>query len=175
MILGGRAVKIGDHVSTDQILPGRYMSLTDAEELGRHALEGLDPEFSSRISPGDILVAGVNFGTGSSREQAPQALRAAGFPAILAASFARIFFRNCINIGLPVLWSPQASEGISDGDLLKIDTTTGAILDETNGASFDTSPMPGFVASITEMGGLIPYALSRSGKRLFETEGERTG
>jgi 3-isopropylmalate/(R)-2-methylmalate dehydratase small subunit len=157
----GRAWKVGANVSTDEILPGPYMSLTADADLARHALEGVSPAIAAGVRPGDVLVAGANFGTGSSRQGAPRALRAAGFAAIVAPSFARIFFRNCVNIGLPAVWSPEAAAAIADGHLVFVDATAGRIVDHTSGEEWQVAPLPAFVRSIAEAGGLAPYARAR--------------
>ena len=168
MILSGRALKVGDHISTDQILPGRYMSLSLPAELAAHALEGLGPEVMDEFTEGDVLVAGVNFGTGSSREQAPMALLGAGFSLVIAASFGRIFYRNCINMGLPVLWSSDASRAIAQGDMLEVDTAQGRIRDQTAGLEFMAAPLPPFVSAVVSAGGLIAYARTRLGQPLVD-------
>ena len=159
--MSGRAWKVGDNVSTDEILPGRYMALADDAELAVHVLEGVSPAIAAAVRPGDILVAGANFGTGSSRQGAPRAIRAAGFSAVVASSFARIFFRNCVNIGLPVLWSPGAAAGIADGDEVEIDSVAGTIRDLTSGSEWSVPPLPDFVRLIAEAGGLAEYAGAR--------------
>lgn len=165
-MIEGAAWKLGDNVSTDEILPGRYMGLTDLAELGRHALEGGAPGLVARIAPGDVLVAGRNFGTGSSREQAPVALREAGFGAVVAASFARIFFGNCLNVGLPVLWSPAAAAEAIEGDRLAIDPASGTIRNVTRGTEHVVAPLPAFGQAIVAAGGLMPYARARLGRSL---------
>jgi len=159
--MSGRAWKIGDNVSTDEILPGRYLNVTDAAELALHALEGVSPAIAAGIRTGDVLVAGANFGTGSSREGAPRAIKAAGCSAIVATSFARIFFRNCVNIGLPAVWSPAAAAGIEDGHEVAIDATAGLIHNLTTGHEWSVPPVPDFVRLIAEAGGLAEYARAR--------------
>lgn len=166
--ISGKAWRLGDHVSTDEILPGRYMALTDRVELAEHVLEGIRPNFAATINPGDILVAGRNFGTGSSRQQAPAAIIAAGFAAIVAESFARIFFRNCINTGLPVFWSPTVPAATKDGDQISIETERGLISNHTSGTQDEISPLPLLVASIVTAGGLVPYARARLGGSLID-------
>lgn len=170
MILRGHVWRVGDHISTDEILPGRFMSLSDAAELGQHALAGVRPDLAAAIRQGDILVAGVNFGTGSSRQAAPIALRGAGFAAVVAASFGRIFFRNCINLGLPVFWSVEASAALVEGDLVEIDTEAGSIVDESSGISVAVPSLPPFVRAIADAGGLAAYARSRLGQALVPPE-----
>jgi 3-isopropylmalate/(R)-2-methylmalate dehydratase small subunit len=166
----GRVREIGAHVSTDEILPGRYMSATDPTVLAAHAFEGLDPALREKLNPGDILVTGENFGTGSSREAAPRALQAAGFAAIVAESFARIFFRNCINIGLPVFWLPDARRHFHDGEMIEIDATSGVIRNTSSGAEAGSQPLPDFIQALVEHGGLIEYAKTRIGQSLVFSE-----
>lgn len=170
MILNGRVWRVGDHVSTDEILPGRFMSLTDTAELGRHALEGVRPELAAAVIPGDVLVAGVNFGTGSSRQGAPNALRGAGFAAVVASSFGRIFYRNCLNVGLPALWSPDASVVLAEGDEVEIDVLTGTIVNASSGVRVAVAPLPPFVRAIVGAGGLVAYARERLGQALVPPE-----
>ena len=166
MILRGTAWKLGDNVSTDEILPGKYMGLADEAALGAHALEGGAPGLVERIAPGDILVGGRNFGTGSSRQQAPIALREAGFGAVVAASFARIFFRNCINVGLPVFFSAAAVGEVEEGELLEIDTEVGMIRNTTQGTEHAVAALPPFARELVAAGGLLRYASGRLGQRL---------
>jgi|UniRef100_A0A7V3YFH5 3-isopropylmalate/(R)-2-methylmalate dehydratase small subunit len=155
-MIRGKAVVFGDNVDTDVIIPARYLTSTDPEELGKHCMEGLDPHFSQRITPGaTILVAGKNFGCGSSREHAPLALKGCGVSAVVAASFARIFFRNAINIGLPILESEEAARGIREGDMVSIDLARGEIRNETTGEIFWARPFPPFLQEIIAAGGLM--------------------
>jgi len=154
-----RAWKFGDDVNTDLITPGRYTITTDKSKLGKIAFIEFRPEFAQEVKAGDILVAGRNFGCGSSREHAPIAIKAAGISAIIAQSFARIFFRNAINIGLP-LFTCQEVDIIDDGDLVEIDFGTGEIHDETKGIVFKAEPLPIFIRKIVEKGGLINYLRS---------------
>lgn len=168
--ISGQVREIGAHISTDEILPGRYMSATDPAVLAVHAFEGLDPTVREKLNPGDILVTGENFGTGSSREAAPRALQAAGFAAIVAESFARIFFRNCINIGLPVFWLPDARVSFHDGEMIEIDTTNGVIRNLSRGAEARSQPVPAFIQALVEHGGLIEYAKTRIGQSLVFSE-----
>ncbi len=151
----GKALKYGDHVDTDVIIPARYLTESSPEHLARHCMEDLDANFVSRVRPGDVVVAGVNFGCGSSREHAPLALKASGLSCVIAASFARIFYRNAINIGLPILESPEAANGIQDGDEVEIDFTKGEIINHTRGESYKTAPFPPFVQDIMAAGGLM--------------------
>jgi len=151
----GTVHKYGRDVDTDVIIPARYLNSSDPAYLAAHCLEGLDPAFSSTVQPGDILVAGENFGCGSSREHAPIAIREAGVSVVVAKSFARIFFRNAINIGLPIVECPEAVDAISNGDIVAVDADTGEILDETTGETFQAQPFPPFLQEIIEAGGLI--------------------
>ncbi|MGI9658641.1 MAG: 3-isopropylmalate dehydratase small subunit [Gaiellaceae bacterium] len=170
MILAGSAWILGDNVSTDEILPGKYMGLSDNAELASHALETGAPGLVSRIEPGDILVGGRNFGTGSSRQQAPIALREAGFGAVVAVSFARIFFRNCINVGLPVFFSVAAAAAAQEGDRLEIDTEVGVIRNVTQSSEHPVPPLPPFARELVAAGGLVRYASDRLGRPLVPTE-----
>ena len=151
------ALKYGDNVNTDVILPGQYLNISDSATLGLHAMEGIDPGFRTRVRPGDVLVAGKNFGCGSSREHAPMALKASGIGVVLAASFARIFFRNAINIGLPVLECAEAVLATADGDVLDVDLARGKIVNRTQGMTFSTAPLPPFIQEMILAGGLIQH------------------
>ena len=156
MILKGKALKFGDDISTDLIQPGRYNYLrSNLPELAKHVLEDADPTFASRVKKGDFIVAGKNFGLGSSREHAPAILKLAGVSAILAKSVARIFFRNAINVGLPVLICD--TDKINDGDDLEIDLATGTITDLTNGVKLTSGKIPDVMLKILSEGGLVPY------------------
>jgi 3-isopropylmalate dehydratase small subunit len=157
----GRAWKLGDNVDTDQLLPGRYLSLTDPRELASHCLEDVVPQFHEFARPGDIVVAGENFGCGSSREHAPAALKALGISCLLAASYARIFFRNCINLGLPALTSPEAALVIQDGDRVRIDLEAGGIENLSRPFRCSVPPLSAFLVEIIEVGGLTPYVRDR--------------
>jgi len=155
-VLKGKAFKFGDGVSTDHIIPGRYAHLrSNLPELAKHVLEDADPGFAARVKPGDFVVGGKNFGLGSSREHAPLVIKMAGVSAILAKSVARIFFRNAINLGLPVLICD--TEKIDDGDELEIDLAAGTVSDVTNGNRFTFGRIPPAMLSILDEGGLIPY------------------
>jgi 3-isopropylmalate/(R)-2-methylmalate dehydratase small subunit len=155
-MLQGKAFKFGNDISTDLIIPGRFLHLrSNLPELAKHALEDADPTFVRRVKPGDFVVGGNNFGLGSSREHAPLVIKMAGVSAVLARSFARIFFRNAINIGLPVLVCD--TDKISDSDGLEIDLSQGTIHDLTNGAKLDFSPVPDIMLRILNEGGLVPY------------------
>ena len=155
-MLKGKALKLGDNITTDHIIPGRYAHLrSNLPELAKHVLEDADPKFSSRVKKGDFIVAGSNFGLGSSREHAPLVIKMAGVKAILAKSVARIFFRNAINLGLPVLICN--TDNINDGDKLEIDLKAGVVKDKTNGSQFNFSQIPDIMLAILDKGGLIPY------------------
>ena len=157
MKLEGRIWKFGDDIDTDAIIPARYLNQTDAGELARHAMEDERPEFSKEVKKGDILLALKNFGCGSSREHAPLALKAVGISCIIAESFARIFYRNGFNQGLPLLESLEASKEIQDGDIVQVDLTTGEIFDLTQQKKFSAKPVPPFMQELIEDGGLIPH------------------
>lgn len=166
MIYRGKAWKFGDDVDTDVIIPAKYLSLVEPGDLARHCMEPVDPDFASRVRPGDVMVAGKNFGCGSSREHAPIAIRAAGISCVIARSFARIFFRNAINLGLPVVESRDAWEGIEAGDEVEVDSAQGIVRNLTRGASYPIKPLPAFAQRILQAGGLIPYVRSElSGAR----------
>lgn len=161
MIVEGRAWVLGDNVDTDQIVAGRYLSLTDPEELAKHCLEGPLPDFHRSVEPGDILVAGDNLGCGSSREHAVIALKAAGISCLVARSFARIFFRNAINLGLPALISPEAVEGVAPGDRIRIDLDAGELVDLTNSFRCSVAPLPDSLQEIIGVDGLMGYVRQR--------------
>ena len=151
----GTVFRYGRDIDTDVIIPARYLNTSDPAELAKHCLEDLDTTFTSRVKPGDIIVADENFGCGSSREHAPVAIKAAGVSCVIAKSFARIFYRNAINIGLPILECPAASEAIAEGDTVSIDFDTGVITDETTGRTFQAAPFPPFIQNIIAKGGLM--------------------
>lgn len=156
MVLRGRAIKLGDNVSTDDIIPGRFAHLrSNLPELARHVLEDAMPDFASKVQPGDLLVAGKNLGQGSSREHAPVVIKMSGVAAILAESAARIFFRNAINRGLPVLFCD--TDRIGDGDDLEINLATGRVTDVTSDVTLSCGRMPPIMAAILKEGGLVPY------------------
>ena len=165
MTITGKAIKFGDNIDTDVILPGPYLVHTDPCELAKHAMEGLDPKFPEKASDGVIVVGTKNFGCGSSREQAPIALKYAGVKCVLAESFARIFYRNAITIGLPVLVCTGVSGIVNEGDLLAVNLQTGKVEDKTNGSVMQATRMPEFIMEILKDGGLIEHL-----KRRFETE-----
>ena len=153
----GKAFKYGDNVDTDVIIPARYLNSSDPKELAAHCMEDIDPGFTGRVRSGDIIVAGKNFGCGSSREHAPIAIREAGVSCVIAQTFARIFFRNAINIGLPIIECPEASRGIESGDEVEVDFNSGIIYNRTRGTSFQGQAFPEFMQKIISAGGLIPY------------------
>lgn len=151
----GNVIKYGDNVDTDVIIPARYLNTSDHKELASHCMEDLDKTFVSRVKQGDIITAGENFGCGSSREHAPIAIKASGVSLVIAKSFARIFYRNAINIGLAIVECPEAAEGISEGDIVEADLDNGIIRNITAGREYRTAPFPEFVQSIIENGGLM--------------------
>jgi 3-isopropylmalate dehydratase small subunit len=165
MIVQGRVWKLSNNVDTDQLVPGRYLSLTDAQELASHCLEDVLPEFVRQVKPGDIIVAGENFGCGSSREHAPLALKTLGISCLVAGSFARIFFRNAINLGLPALTSVEAAAAIQDGDTLQIDLNTGQIKELTRGFECSATPLPDFLTDIINAGGMTAYVREQARNR----------
>jgi len=154
-IISAKAVKFGDYVNTDVILPGKYLTLIDPKELGQNAMEGLDPNFIKKAKDGIILVAGKNFGCGSSREQAPLALKYAGVKCVIAESFARIFYRNAINIGLPVVECKNISGKVVEGDMLNVNLKTGMVKNESRGINLSGTKLPSFILEILSDGGLI--------------------
>ena len=153
----GKVWRYGDNIDTDVIIPARYLSSFDPKELASHCMVDIDETFAKNVQAGDIMVGGRNFGCGSSRKHAPVAIKASGIPVVIAASFARIFYRNGINIGLPLLEIGKDVERIHAGDKLSVDVTTGEIKDETTGETFHAHPLPGFVQEIADAGGLINY------------------
>ena len=161
MIFRGKTWKFGDNVDTDVIIPARYLNTTDPQELAAHCMEDADKEFSSKISRGDIIVAGSNFGCGSSREHAPLAIKACGISCVVAISFARIFFRNAINIGLPILESKEAPGGIGSGDIVEIDLNKGEIKDITKSQTYHAQPFPEFMQELIKAGGLMEWVKER--------------
>ncbi|MFA4853799.1 MAG: 3-isopropylmalate dehydratase small subunit [Candidatus Omnitrophota bacterium] len=163
MIIKGKAHKFGDDINTDDIIAAKYLVSTDAKELGKHCMETIEPKFSQAVSPGDIIVAGNNFGCGSSREHAPLAIKGCGVSAVLAKSFAAIFFRNAINIGLPFLESPDVHK-INAGDIIEIDLTSGIIKNITQNQDYKTQAFPEFLQDIVEEGGLMNYIKKRAGE-----------
>ncbi len=156
----GKAWKFKDHVDTDLIIPARYLNTHDPVELAKHCMEDADASFAGKVSKGDIIIAGENFGCGSSREHAPVAIKAAGVSAVVAKSFARIFFRNAINIGLPIVELPATDE-IKEGDTLNIDVDNGSLKDITTGKTYKIEPFPPFMKNIIDKGGLVEYVKSK--------------
>jgi 3-isopropylmalate/(R)-2-methylmalate dehydratase small subunit len=164
LTLRGRAWKFGDNLDTDQIIPAKYAIYSlDEKKLGEHALEGVpgNEGWSQRIAAGDVVVAGSNFGCGSSREIAPVAIRGAGISCVVADSFARIFFRNSINLGYPILQSPQAAEAVEEGDELEVDLADGVIRNLSRGDEYGCEPFPQFMNELMKMGGLVPWVRKR--------------
>jgi 3-isopropylmalate/(R)-2-methylmalate dehydratase small subunit len=161
MIFEGTVWKFGDNVDTDVIIPAPYLVTTNPGELGKHCMEGLDPTFSERVRSGDIIVAGRNFGCGSSREHAPMAIKGSGISCVVAESFARIFFRNAFNTGLAIFEAPGVSEGVQAGDRLSVNQDTGKIMDYTTGKVFLANPIPPFMQQLLESGGLMSYVLKQ--------------
>ena len=161
-LLKGRVWKLGKNIDTDAIIPMRYCNLTNPNELSKHCMEGLDPNFVKKISKGDIIVADSNFGCGSSREVAPLTIKAAGISCVIAVSFARIFFRNSINIGLPIFECPECYESIDEGDKLTVYPDSGTIMNLTKELDFKTTPLPIFIQKIVHLGGLMNYVIQKA-------------
>lgn len=161
MLLKGNVWKFGDDIDTDAIIPARYLNTSEPAELAKHCMEDADPDFPNKVQAGDIIVAGKNFGCGSSREHAPIAIKAAGISCVIAKSFARIFFRNSINIGLPILESPEAAAALEEGNEVEVDVAKGEIKDSTTGKTYLAVPFPGFMREIISAGGLINYVAER--------------
>ncbi len=154
MLIQGKAHKYGDHIDTDVIIPARYLNTTDPDELAGHCMEDIDSDFLSKVARGDVMVAGKNFGCGSSREHAPIAIKAAGIAVVIAESFARIFYRNAFNIGLPLIESAEAAAGISDGDEVEVSLEEGVVRNLTTGEEYAFAPITGIAAELLEVGGL---------------------
>ena len=157
----GKVIKYGANVDTDVIIPARYLNTSDVSELASHCMEDLDPDFKEKVQPGDIIVAGSNFGCGSSREHAPVAIKGSGIACVIAPSFARIFYRNSINTGLPILECAEAAEEIRDGDIIEIDTEEGKISDITSGKIYKASAFPEFISEIIGADGLVGYTKAK--------------
>ena len=157
--LSGKAWRFGDDVDTDAIIPARYLNTSDPDELASHCMEDADPDFPNKVSAGDVIIGGKNFGCGSSREHAPIAIKAAGVSCVIAGSFARIFYRNAFNMGLPIFESPEAAGAINTGDEIQVDPSTGVIRNLTAGSEFKAEPYPPFMMELIEAGGLIPFLL----------------
>lgn len=160
----GKAFVFGDDVNTDVILPGKYLNITDPQELALHCMESADPGFAKKAAPGDILVARKNFGCGSSREHAPLSIKYLGISCVIASTFARIFFRNALNIGLPILECDEAARGIRPGDEVEVDFDSGRITNVTLGQTFQAAPLPPFMQNLIASGGLVSYARKNMGK-----------
>jgi 3-isopropylmalate/(R)-2-methylmalate dehydratase small subunit len=163
-VLKGKAFVYGANIDTDQIYPGRFLDLTEPDQIGKHALEGADPNFVKEVQPGDLIVASTNFGCGSSREHAAITLKSAGVGAILADSFGRIFYRNVINLGVPLIVCPGISKIVKRGDVLTVDMTTGKVVNETTGASAEAQPLSEYVLNILESGGIKPMIKKQYGQ-----------
>lgn len=161
MKISGNVHKYGSNVDTDVIIPARYLNAPDHAALASHCMEDIDTEFVHRVQPGDIMVADWNFGCGSSREHAPIAIKASGISVVIASSFARIFYRNCINIGLPIMECPEAAAGISAGDRVSVELETGEIVNETTGAVYHAAAFPPFITEIINAGGLLKSLKAR--------------
>ncbi|MFH1136781.1 MAG: 3-isopropylmalate dehydratase small subunit [Pseudomonadota bacterium] len=161
MTITGKIWKFGNDVDTDAIIPARYLNTSDVDELAAHCMEDADPDFTKKISAGDIIVAGKNFGCGSSREHAPIAIKGARIGAVIAESFARIFYRNAFNTGLLILECPEASADISEGDEVSIDLKTGTITNHTKTKTYQAQSTPPFMMELLEAGGLVPYVRRR--------------
>ncbi|MBQ7879865.1 MAG: 3-isopropylmalate dehydratase small subunit [Clostridia bacterium] len=155
MKFNGKVIKYGNNVDTDVIIPARYLNTSDKKELASHCMEDIDAEFTKKVQAGDIMVAGFNFGCGSSREHAPIAIKESGISVVIAKSFARIFYRNSINIGLAIVECPEAVDGIENGDNVEADLDNGVIYNRTTGKAFKTQPFPAFIQKIIENGGLV--------------------
>jgi len=164
--LRGRVHKYGKNIDTDVIIPGKYCNIIDPAELGKHAMEGLDPEYTSKMKAGDVIVAETNFGCGSSREVAPLAIRASGTSAVIAKSFARIFYRNALNIGLPIFESAEAVDAVESGDELEIEPAGGVIRNLTKNQTYTAAAFPPFMQALIDAGGLQSYVEKRLAERV---------
>ena len=160
----GRCLKFGADINTDLIIPGRYLNTTDPIELAKHCMEDADPNFASKVSVGDIILADKNFGCGSSREHAPISIKAAGVSCVIAKSFARIFYRNAFNLGLPVIVSPEAYDGSDENDAIEVNTQDGTITNVTKNISFHAEPIPPFMQEIIDHGGLMGHVAAKTSK-----------
>jgi len=160
----GKAYKYGDNVDTDVIIPARYLNTSDPGELARHVMEDIDADFAKTVKPGDVIVAGKNFGSGSSREHAPLALKTSGVAAVIAPSFARIFYRNSFNIGFPILECAEASEAIDNEDEIEIDFSSGVITNKTKNETYNAEPLPEFMQGLIKNGGLVEYVRRKARK-----------
>ena len=160
----GLVYKYGDNVDTDVIIPARYLTTSDPEELAKHCMEDIDTKFAGSVKNGDFIVADKNFGCGSSREHAPIAIKASGVKCVIASSFARIFFRNCINIGLPIMECPEAAEKIEAGDEIEVNFDTGVITNQTKNETYQSQPLPAFLQNLIAQDGLVNYTKSKLGE-----------
>ncbi|MBQ1290657.1 MAG: 3-isopropylmalate dehydratase small subunit [Lachnospiraceae bacterium] len=160
----GLVYKYGDNVDTDVIIPARYLTTSDPEELAKHCMEDIDTQFAGSVKNGDFIVADKNFGCGSSREHAPIAIKASGVKCVIASSIARIFFRNCINIGLPIMECPEAAEKIEAGDEIEVNFDTGVITNQTKNESYQSQPLPEFLQNLIAQDGLVNYTKSKLGE-----------
>ncbi|MDD3839910.1 MAG: 3-isopropylmalate dehydratase small subunit [Clostridia bacterium] len=164
MNIEGKVIKYGDNVDTDVIIPARYLNTSNPDELASHCMEDLDKDFLNKVQPGDVMVAGKNFGCGSSREHAPIAIKASGISCVIAQTFARIFYRNAINIGLPIIECAEAPKEIKDGDRIEVDVNQGIIKNITSGKEYSAQPFPEFMQDIIKVGGLINYVSEKVDK-----------
>ncbi len=164
MELTGKAWKYGDDVDTDVIIPARYLNTSDPAELARHCMEDIDASYAGTVGKGDVIVAGKNFGCGSSREHAPIAIKASGASAVVARSFARIFYRNAFNMGLPIFEAPEAVDGIDAGDVLSVDMEKGTLSNVTKGTTYRIAPVPPFMQELVAAGGLLNYMVAKRRK-----------
>ena len=165
MELTGKCWKFGDNVDTDAIIPARYLNTIDPAQLAAHCMEDADPEFAGKVAKGDIIIGGANFGCGSSREHAPIAIKGAGVSCVIAEYFARIFYRNSFNMGLPILECEQAAKEARTGDNISVDLAKGVIVNRTSGATYTATPTPPFMRELVSAGGLIPYTMKSVGKK----------
>jgi len=163
-MIQGKVIKYGNNVDTDVIIPARYLNTSDPKELAQHCMEDLDKDFVKKVQKGDIMVAGKNFGCGSSREHAPIAIKASGISCVIAETFARIFYRNAINIGLPIMECPEAAQDIEDGDVVSVDVYSGVITNITKNKTYQGTPFPEFMQNIIKAEGLINYVKGRVSK-----------
>ena len=159
----GKVWKFGDNINTDEIIPARYLNTSDPAELAKHCMEDVDPEFPQKAGQGDIIVAGQNFGCGSSREHAPIAIKAAGLACVVAGSFARIFYRNSFNMGLPILECPEAAQRIAEGDTVTVELDSGRIILSGDGGVLTAQPIPPFMRNLITSGGLMNYVREKKG------------
>ena len=163
MRVEGRVFKYGDNVDTDVIIPARHLTSADPEVLKQHCMEDIDASFASNVREGDIMAAGKNFGCGSSREHAPVAIKASGISLVIASDFARIFYRNAINTGLPIMECPEAADSIDSGDIVEADFDIGVIINKTKGETYQAKPFPEFISNIIACGGLVEYTRKELG------------